>query len=65
MEPPVYPLTFIVRLTHGDGGTLSGVVERVRTGEKQRFQSVAALAEVIALMAERETTTRPRREPTR
>ena len=63
MESPGYPLTFIVRLTQGDGGALSGVVERVRTGEKERFQGVAALAEVIASMAQRETTTR--REPTR
>ncbi|HSP99369.1 MAG TPA: hypothetical protein VL049_19275 [Candidatus Dormibacteraeota bacterium] len=48
-------LTFIVRLTLSDGGTLSGVVERVRSREKQAFHSVAALAEVIAEMAERET----------
>jgi len=37
MEAPHYHLTFIVRLTQGDGGALSGVVERVRSGEKQRF----------------------------
>ena len=29
--------------------TLDGLVERVRSGEKQRFDSVAARAEVIAL----------------
>jgi hypothetical protein len=55
MEQAAYPLTFVVRLMPGDSGVLSGVVERVRTGEKQRFHSLAVLAEVIAAMAERET----------
>ena len=32
-------------------GVLSGVVERVRSGEKQRFHGVKALAEIIATMA--------------
>jgi hypothetical protein len=64
METPRYQLTFIVRLTPGDGGALSGVVERVRSGEKQRFDSVAALAEVIAGMTERETTIRRQKEST-
>ena len=65
MEPPRQPQTFIVRLTLGDGGVLSGVVERVRSGEKQRFDSAAALAELIVGMAERETTTRREEERTR
>ena len=51
MEELQHPHTFIVRLTRGDGG----VVERVRTGEKQRFHSLAVLADVIAEMTERET----------
>jgi hypothetical protein len=55
MEMPEFPLTFIVRLTLGDGGVLSGVVERARSGEKQRFHGGAALAEVIAGMVQRET----------
>jgi hypothetical protein len=55
MEPLRYSLTFIVRLTRGEGGALDGVVERVRSGEKRRFHSAAVLAEVIAAMAERET----------
>jgi hypothetical protein len=58
MEAPRSPLTFVVRVTQEEGGGLSGVVERVRSGEKQRFHSLAALAEVIAGMAERETQTR-------
>ena len=57
MEEPRQPQTFIVRLTLGDRGALSGVVERVRTGEKQRFVSAAALVELIAEMADRDTQT--------
>jgi hypothetical protein len=41
--------TFIVRLTRDQGGQITGVVERVRTGEKA---SVATLAEVGAVLAE-------------
>jgi hypothetical protein len=65
MEVPHQPLTFIVRLTLGDGGALSGVVERVRSGEKQRFHGVVALAELIAAMAERETAMKRQQEPSR
>lgn len=63
MEAPSQPLTFIVRLTLDDGGVLSGVVERVRSGEKQRFHGVAALGALIAAMVERETATKRQREP--
>jgi hypothetical protein len=63
MEAPRQPLTFIVRLTVADGGVLSGVVERVRSGEKQRFHGVVALAELITAMAARETALKRRTEP--
>ena len=63
MEPPRQPLTFIVRITLGDGGVLSGVIERVRSGEKQRFHGAAALAELIAAMTERETAMKRQRKP--
>jgi hypothetical protein len=33
---------------------VTGIVERVRTGEKERFEGLAALATVIARMAEAE-----------
>lgn len=59
MDAPPQPLTFIVRLTLGDGGVLSGVVERARSGEKQRFDSAATLAQVIADMVKRETAALP------
>jgi len=44
-------MTFIVRLTVDDSGTVSGIVERVLTGEKHRFQSLDALRDLIAAMA--------------
>ena len=65
MEAPRQPLTFIVRLTVADGGVLSGVVERVRSGKKERFHGVGALAELIAAMAAREALAKGPREPTR
>jgi hypothetical protein len=65
MDAPRQPLTFIVRLTPGEGGLLGGVVERVRSGEKQRFDSVAALADLITEMVERETTMKRQKQPTR
>ena len=65
MEAPRQPLTFIVRLTLRDGGVLRGVVERVRSGEKRRFDSVAVLAEVVAEMAEREITMTRQKQPSR
>ena len=65
MEAPRQPLTFIVRLTLRDGGVLRGVVERVRSGEKRRFDSVAVLAQVVAEMAEREIMMTGQRQPSR
>lgn len=44
---------FVVRLSRSDGGRLTGVVERVRTGEKVRFQELDALGSVIAGMLQR------------
>jgi hypothetical protein len=38
--------TFVVRLTHDSNG-VSGVVERVRTGVKQRFEGKDALYKLI------------------
>jgi hypothetical protein len=65
MEVFEFPLTFIVRLRLDDGGAVSGVVERARSGEKQRFHGVAALAEVIAGMAQREGERRRPKESER
>jgi hypothetical protein len=54
-------MTFIVRLTLDGTGTMSGVVERVLTGEKARFQSLDALRDLIAAMA---TAASPGASPT-
>jgi hypothetical protein len=46
--------SFIVRLSVRDGaGRLSGIVERVRTGEKERFEGVEDIGRVIARMVKR------------
>jgi hypothetical protein len=45
-------MTFIVRLSRDESGRLTGIVERVRTGEKERFEELAAIATLIARMAE-------------
>jgi len=48
------PTTFIVRILQNEAGKLSGVVERVKTGEKQSFEGLEALGELIAGMMEKE-----------
>jgi hypothetical protein len=45
------PMTFIVRLSVAEDGALTGVVERPKTGEKERFQGSEALGVTIAQMA--------------
>lgn len=46
--------TFIVRLARSASGQITGVVERVRTGEKSRVIAVEAVAEILAEMLARE-----------
>jgi hypothetical protein len=46
-EPVV---SFIVRASLDAGDGLSGVVERVRTGEKRRFTGAEAMADAIVRM---------------
>jgi hypothetical protein len=43
-------MTFIVRLARDEAGRVAGIVERVRTGEKERFEGIAAIATLIARM---------------
>jgi hypothetical protein len=45
-------MTFVVRLSRDEAGRLTGIVERVRTGEKERFEGLASVATVIARMVE-------------
>jgi hypothetical protein len=42
---------FIVRLEDDVTGDVTGIVERVRSGEKERFRGYAALGDVIKRMA--------------
>ena len=42
--------TLIVRIRQDDAGQLSGVVERVRTGEKVRFHGLGAVSRTVASM---------------
>jgi hypothetical protein len=46
-------MTFIVRLSVAEDGALTGVVERPKTGEKERFKGSEALGVTIAQMARR------------
>jgi hypothetical protein len=41
-------MAFIVRLSPARDGRLTGVVERVRTGEKHRFDGLDGLGAVLA-----------------
>jgi hypothetical protein len=43
-------VTFIVRTSRDSGGRVRGVVERVRTGEKERFSGVRDLGRLIERM---------------
>jgi hypothetical protein len=43
-------MTFVLRLVRDEAGRLTGILERVRTGEKQRFEGLAAIAPLIARM---------------
>jgi hypothetical protein len=51
MEPTEHPgeyTTLIVRIRQDDAGRLSGVVERVKTGEKVRFYGLETLSRTVA-----------------
>lgn len=45
--------TFVIRLAHDRAGGISGVLERVRTGEKVRFNGLESVAPTLAAMLER------------
>jgi hypothetical protein len=48
---PVPPLTsLVVRIARSDTGALTGTVERVRTGDKHRFESAEDLLRVVTAM---------------
>ncbi len=47
-------VTFVVRAVRQPDGRLAGVVERVRSGEKQRFDEAVAIGRLIERMLEEE-----------
>ena len=49
-EPARPVVTFIVRATRDRGGRLLGIVERVKTGVKERFTGTDGLGGVIERM---------------
>jgi hypothetical protein len=50
MEPGSTYATFVVRVVRDDAGQLAGIVERVRTGEKVRFETTDRIGPLIARM---------------
>jgi hypothetical protein len=49
-----HPAVFILRLERDRRGRVSGVVERVRTGEKARVEDLARVGSLLAAMLARE-----------
>jgi hypothetical protein len=47
-------VTFILRLSRDETGRITGIVERVRTGEKERVEALDALPRVIDRMVANE-----------
>lgn len=45
---------FIVRVTRHPAGQVNGVVERVRTGEKERFAGMEEIGPILAEMLVRD-----------
>jgi hypothetical protein len=43
-------VSFVLRVIHRPDGTLTGVVERVGTGRKERFGSAEEIGAVVARM---------------
>ena len=50
--------TFIVRISQIDADPVTGIVERVRTGQKERFYGLEGINQAIARMVERERRAR-------
>ncbi len=48
-----WTMTFVVRVTCSELGKMTGVVERVKTGQKVRVEGLEAISQVIEQMIER------------
>jgi hypothetical protein len=60
-EAPRTDVIFIVRTTREPGGRVRGVVERVSTGQKERFSGVRSLGRLIDRMLAATAERRARR----
>lgn len=49
-------MTFIVRVSIDPTGRVTAIVERVRTGEKERVLGITAISEAVARMLRDEPT---------
>lgn len=54
-EDPGARVTFVLRLVRDRAGRVSGVLERVRTGEKARVAGLDGVTAALAKMLDRET----------
>jgi len=52
--------TFVIKVYRRGGGALSGLIEHLRTGEKQRFTDLTSVMSLMAVMISR--TDGPTRE---
>ena len=48
--PSARPATFVLRVSAGDAGTLSGLIHHLRSGEKRRFDNVHELSAALFQM---------------
>jgi len=55
-------ISFIVRVAHGARARLTGIVERVGTGEKHRFTNVTQMGRIIEQIVAAEAPGRRRQE---
>jgi hypothetical protein len=52
--------TFVVRVFRSGGGSLTGLVQHVRTGERVPFQGLESLGETLARMTRPPDGSRPK-----
>jgi len=45
--------TFVIKVYRREGGALSGLIEHLRTGEKQGFTDLASVTSLMAVMISR------------
>jgi len=65
LEGPIERTSFIVRISRHASGRMTGVVERVKNGQKERFEGFEGLAPALARMTRPEDFTPTVDEPGR